>query len=411
MNSAKPFSISKWTVYEAWLRVRANGGAAGIDEQSMSDFEQDLKKNLYKIWNRMSSGSYFPPTVKRVEIPKDKGVRVLGIPTVSDRVAQMVVKMELEPELESVFDNDSYGYRPNRSAHDALAITCQRCWRYDWVIDLDIKGFFDNLDWVLLGKALRKHTNNPWVLLYIERWLKAPMETSDGQIIERTKGTPQGGVISPLLANLFLHYAFDKWLRREHPHVQFARYADDAVVHCRSEQEAKALKQAIEQRMLDCCLECHPEKTKLVYCFDEGRQEAHEVISFDFLSYCFRPRLVRNRWGRMFVGFTPAISPKAKQKIREKVKALKLHKQTGLTIQELAYKLNPMISGWINYFSRFWKTALRPLMSWINLKLLKWAKKKYKRLKFSYQRARKWMQRVCNTQPYLFSHWQFGCRP
>ncbi|AWB66587.1 group II intron reverse transcriptase/maturase [Saccharobesus litoralis] len=411
MISAKPFSISKWTVYEAWLRVKANGGAAGIDEQSISDFEQDLKKNLYKIWNRMSSGSYFPPTVKRVEIPKDKGIRVLGIPTVSDRVAQMVVKMELEPELESVFDNDSYGYRPNRSAHDALTITRKRCWQYDWVIDLDIKGFFDNLNWELLGKALRKHTNNPWVLLYIDRWLKAPMETSDGLIIERTKGTPQGGVISPLLANLFLHYAFDMWLRREHPDVQFARYADDAVVHCRSEQEARALKHAIEQRMLDCCLECHPEKTKLVYCFDAKRRQPYDVVSFDFLGYCFRPRLVRSRWSGMFVSFTPAISPKAKQKIRTQIKSYELHRRTTLTIRDLANKLNPILKGWIEYYGRYWKTELKSVFYVLNQRLLKWAKSKYKRLRTSNPKVNKWLIGVYQSQPNLFAHWQLGCRP
>lgn len=397
-------------VNEAWLRVKANRGAAGIDGQSLEDFEQDLKTNLYKIWNRMSSGSYFPPTVKRVEIPKDKGTRVLGVPTVADRVAQMVVKMALEPALESVFDNDSYGYRPNRSAHDALAVTRQRCWRYDWVIDLDIKGFFDNLDWVLLMKAVRKHTSNPWVLLYIGRWLKAPMETAEGEIAERTKGTPQGGVISPLLANLFLHYAFDKWLRREYPQVQFARYADDAVVHCRTKTEAQNLKLAIEQRMRDCALECHPEKTKLVYCFDAIRKQEHPNVSFDFLGYCFRPRLVRSRQGQLFVGYSPAISPKSKRKVRDKLKSYELHKRTTLTIQDLARKLNPVLRGWIEYYGKYWKTELKQVFGTLNQALVKWAKSKYKRLKTSYRKAKQWMKRVCDSYPYLFAHWRLGCK-
>ncbi len=411
MRSAKSFSISKWTVHEAWLRVRANNGEEGIDGQSIADFEKNLKKNLYKIWNRMSSGCYFPPTVKRVEIPKDKGTRILGIPTVADRVAQMVVKMELEPQLESVFDEDSYGYRPNRSAYQALAVTRERCWRANWVVDLDIKGFFDNLDWALLNKALCKHTNNPWVLLYIKRWLEAPMETSEGEIIERTKGTPQGGVISPLLANLFLHYAFDKWLRRDYPHIQFARYADDAVVHCRSEQEAYELKKAIEQRLSDCFLECHPQKTKIVYCFDVDRQHDYPETSFDFLGYSFRPRLVRSRKGKRFVSFTPAISPKSKHKIRDKLRQCRIHKRTTLTIEDLAARLNPILRGWITYFGYYWKTELKKVLAMLNQLLLKWAKSKYKRLKKSYQKARHWMRRVHESYPYLFVHWQFGCRP
>ncbi len=411
MTSAKPFSISQWSVYQAWLSVKANKGSAGIDGQTTEEFEKELKKHLYKLWNRMSSGSYFPPNVKRVDIPKDAGVRTLGITTVSDRVAQTVVKQELEPALEAIFDEDSYGYRPQKGCHDALAITRKRCWRQNWVIDLDIKGFFDNLNWDLLRKALHKHTNNPWVLLYIERWLKAPMESKDGEITERTKGVPQGSVVGPLLANLFLHYAFDAWMRRNYSHIQFARYADDIVVHCDSEEEAKALRQAIEQRMRECFLECHPEKTKVVYCFDADRPGDYPVKSFDFLGFCFRPRLVRNRRGKFFVSFTPAISPKKKQKIRDALKSLELHKQTHRSLAELAHLLNQTVRGWIQYYGLFHKTEVMLVLAGINQKLLKWARKKYKRLKGSTRRAGKWLKGVSKTLPDVFVHWEHGYRP
>ena len=230
MSKTKSFCISKSTVWEAYKRVRANKGAAGCDKQSLKEFEIGLGNNLYKIWNRMSSGSYMPQPVLRVEIPKGDGdFRLLGIPTVSDRIAQMTVKICLEPELERVFHEDSYGYRPEKAALQAVELARKRCWRYDWVVDLDIKGFFDSLDHELMMRAVQKHTSQKWVLLYIERWLKAPVQFQDGSIVERTQGAPQGGVISPLLANLFLHYAFDMWLQRNYPKNPFERYADDSA--------------------------------------------------------------------------------------------------------------------------------------------------------------------------------------
>ncbi len=230
LDKAKPFSISKREVWEAFKRVKVNQGGAGVDGQTIAEFEGDLSNNLYKLWNRMSSGSYFPPPVRRVEIPKgDGGNRPLGIPTVSDRVAQMVVKRYLEPKLEEHFHEDSYGYRPLKSAIEAVGVARERCWRNDWVLDLDIKGFFDNIDHDLLMSAVQRHTDCKWVLLYLERWLKAPVQLADGRLVEREKGTPQGGVISPLLANLFLHYAFDEWMRRKCPSIRFERYADDMI--------------------------------------------------------------------------------------------------------------------------------------------------------------------------------------
>ncbi len=329
MVEAKPFDISKRDVWEAFKRVKANRGAAGVDGQSIADFEADLRNNLYMLWNRLSSGSYFPSPVRRVDIPKaDGGTRPLGIPTVADRIAQEVVRRNLEPILEPVFHTDSYGYRPGRSAIDAVRQARQRCWRYNWVLDIDVKGYFDNIDWELLLKAVRHHTDCPWVLLYIERWLKVPVQMEDGRIVERQAGTPQGGVISPLLANLFLHYAFDAWMARRNPHIPFERYADDIVCHCRTEAEARELWHALGERFADCKLELHPQKTKIVYCKDVNRPDGFPVISFDFLGYQFRAR--KTMWGkgekRVFAhSFQPAVSPSALKSISRTIKRWRLH--------------------------------------------------------------------------------------
>ncbi len=317
MTKAKSYAISKQIVWDAYKRVKAKRGAAGVDKQSLGVFEKDLKNNLYKIWNRMSSGSYFPPPVRVVEISKDDGgIRPLGIPTVADRIAQMVAKLYFEPLVEPHFHPDSYGYRPGKSALDAVGVTRQRCWRKDWVIDLDIKGFFDNLDHDLVMRAVRHHTDTPWIVLYIERWLKAPAQKEDGTLVERTKGTPQGGVISPLLANLFMHYAIDAWLQRKYPVVQFARYADDAVIHATSLRQAQSVLEAVRCRLKECGLELHPEKTRIVYCKDDDRRGDYPQIKFDFLGYAFRPRRAKNRWGKFFVSFLPAVSTKAASRIR-----------------------------------------------------------------------------------------------
>ena len=310
MEKTKPFNIPKQLVVQAYERVKANAGAAGVDEESLEDFAKDLKSNLYKLWNRMSSGCYFPPAVKAVPIPKKSGgTRVLGIPTVSDRIAQMVVKLVFEPEVEPHFLPDSYGYRPHKSALDAVGITRERCWHYNWILEFDIKGLFDNISWELLMKAVKKHTNNSWVLLYIERWLKAPMQLPDGSEIARTKGTPQGGVISPVLSNLFLHYVFDKWMQKNHQYVAWCRYADDGLVHCRTEEQAQQLLCELTVRFEECELELHPDKTKTVYCKDGSRKGKYHTTSFDFLGYTYRPRTVKNsKRNSMFVSFTPAVS-------------------------------------------------------------------------------------------------------
>ncbi|MBV8521642.1 MAG: group II intron reverse transcriptase/maturase [Acetobacteraceae bacterium] len=305
----KPFQIDKRQVYEAYRAVRSNHGAAGMDGQTLEEFEKDLGGNLYKIWNRMSSGSYFPPPVRAVTIPKKSGgERILGVPTVGDRVAQMVVKQLIEPELDPNFLPDSYGYRPGKSALDAIGVTRKRCWKYDWVLEFDIRGLFDNLPHDLLMKAVRKYVQRKWALLYIERWLTAPMERN-GELIERSRGTPQGGVISPILSNLFLHYAFDLWMTRAHPELPWCRYADDGLVHCRSEEEARLVMGTLQTRLAECGLEIHPTKTKIVYCKDSNRRGSYPNVKFDFLGYCFRRRRAENsRTAEVFCSFTPAIS-------------------------------------------------------------------------------------------------------
>lgn len=402
----KSFDISKQAVWDSYLKVKSNHGAAGVDRQSIANFEEDLKNNLYKIWNRMSSGSYFPPPVLRVEIPKGDGkMRALGIPTVADRIAQMVVKSQIEPELETIFHPDSYGYRPKRSAKQAILQARQRCWKHDWVVDMDIKGFFDNIPHDLMMRAVRKHSNDAWVLLYVERWLKAPVQLMDGTTEERTMGTPQGGVISPLLANLFLHYAFDYWMQSNHPESPFERYADDIVAHCRTEAEAVKLKSEIAERMERCGLELHPEKTKIVYCKDANRTGAYELHSFDFLGFCFRPRLSRNRRGQYFVNFSPAISPKSKKAIFSKIRQWCLHKRSDLSVKEIANKLNPVVRGWIEYYGAVFQSELLFLVYHLDKLLYRWVIRKYKKQGSNFKKADNWLRRIKSAMPNYFVHW------
>jgi len=409
VDKAKPFCISKWEVWEAYKRVKANQGAAGVDGQSIAELEEELKDNLFRIWNRMSSGSYFPPPVRRVEIPKDNGgTRPLGIPTVADRIAQMVAKRYLEPILEKYFHPDSYGYRPKKSAIEAIGVARQRCWRYNWVLDLDIKGFFDNIDHDLLMRAVRKHTDCKWVILYIERWLKAPVQLADGSLIHRDKGTPQGGVISPLLANLFLHYAFDTWMQRQYPQIPFERYADDEICHCRSKAEAERLLVSIERRFAECGLELNTQKTKIIYCKSDNRRGDYPEQRFDFLGYTFQPRRAKSRKGEYFVGFNPAISNKATKSICETMRRWKLHRCSDKSLDELARMINPVLRGWINYYGHFRKSALYRTFQHLNNILVRWASRKYKRLRGRKRRAFTWLLGVKQRQPILFAHWQLS---
>lgn len=412
VNKAKPFEISKWVVWEAYQKVKANQGAAGVDAESVADFEKDLKDNLYKIWNRMSSGSYLPPPVRMVAIPKaGGGQRMLGIPTVSDRIAQMVAKIYLEPLVEPQFHPDSYGYRPGKSAIEAVGVTRQRCWRYDWVLDLDIKGFFDNLDHELLMRAVRKHTDCKWLLLYIERWLQAPAQLTDGTLVPRQKGTPQGGVISPLLANLFLHYAFDVWMRRTYPQNPFERYADDVVVHCKTEAAAGELRRAIAGRLAQCKLELHPEKTKMVYCKDDDRRGNYPNEKFDFLGFTFRPRRSKSRWGKFFISFSPAVSAKSAKIMRSTMRGWRVHLRSDKALDDLSRMFNPVLRGWINYYGSYYKSALYPILGQLDRALTRWAMRKFKKLHGHQRQATHWLGRIARREANLFAHWRLGVRP
>ena len=412
VHKSKANAISKMEVWLAYKQVKSNRGAGGVDGQSLADFEVNLENNLYKIWNRMASGSYMPPPVLEVTIPKkDGGSRTLGIPTVSDRIAQMVVKNRIEPRLETVFHPNSYGYRPGKSAHDALAITRKRCWKYDWVIDLDIKAFFDNIDHELLLKAVTHHVDEKWIISYVKRWLTAPLQKQDtGEQIERTRGTPQGGVISPLLANLLLHYVFDHWMKTHHPGAPFARYADDAVVHCQSEANARELLEEIKQRFAECGLQIHPEKTKVVYCKDDGRQGEYKETKFKFLSYEFRARGAwSSKYKMLFIGFLPAISRDSILWLREEIRSWEWQSQVHLNLEDLAKQVNAMIRGWINYYGRFYVSQFnREVLRYLNDRLVIWAAQKYKRFKKSKRRARKWLQQIYLREPDLWAHWSHG---
>jgi RNA-directed DNA polymerase len=413
MTTSKPYAIAKEVVWEAYQQVKANRGAAGVDGESIAAFERDLQGNLYKLWNRMSSGSYFPPPVRKVEIAKGDGrMRVLGIPTVNDRIAQTVVQRYLEPLVEPYFHADSYGYRPRRSALQAVGVCQQRCWRQDWVIDLDIAAFFDTLDHELVLKAVRHHTDLRWIALYIERWLQAPLQDEDGTLVERKRGSPQGSAISPLLANLYLHYAFDAWLRREDPAIRFERYADDIVVHCASRRQAVSLLQAITERLAACGLEVNQTKTWIVYCKDDRRDGSHEHTWFDFLGYTFRARPCRDRRrGGSFLGFNPAISDAARLRIGQEIRRWRLHRRSDLSLDDLAHRINPEVRGWITYYGRYFPSVVRPLLGRINGYLVRWARRKYKRLQRPLLRAWQFLATVATREPRLFAHWEHGLQP
>ncbi len=406
----KPFMLEKRQVLEAYKAVRSNRGAPGVDGQTLEAFDKDLKGNLYKIWNRMSSGSYFPPPVRAVTIPKKNGggERILGVPTVSDRIAQMVVKQLIEPDLEKIFLPDSYGYRPGKSALDAVGVTRERCWRYSWVLEFDIKGLFDNIPHDLLLKAVHKHVTCKWARLYIERWLKAPME-KDGELIERNRGTPQGGVISPILSNLFLHYCFDLWMNRTHTDLPWCRYADDGLVHCRTEQQAQALLAELKARFAECGLEMHPTKSKIVYCKDGKRRGQYPNVTFDFLGYQFRPRMgVRAVDKRLFCNFTPAVSPSALKSMRSKMRDLNIGRQTTLSLADVAGMLNPIVRGWIEYYGRYTRSMLEFMSRHVNRVLLRWAMRKFKRFKGQKLRAKNFFENLARGRPRFFEHWRIG---
>lgn len=406
MDTAKPFLIPKRLVWEAYQSVKSKGGSAGIDAESIQDFERDLKNNLYRIWNRMSSGTYFPPVVKGVAIPKKSGgTRLLGVPTVGDRIAQTVVKMVLEPQLDPLFDEDSYGYRPKKSAHDAIAVTRKRCWENDWVVEFDIKALFDNISHDLLMKALRKHCDCKWVLLYVERWLKAPLQEQNGMIVERNQGTPQGGVVSPLLANLFMHYVFDAWARRTFPTIAFCRYADDGLLHCQTQRQAQYVLKSLQERLKACELEAHPDKSKIIYCKDNNRKENYKTISFDFLGYTFQPRRCVNGKGVLHPNFLPAVSRTAKKAIHQEIRSWHLQLKNDKELVDLARMINPIVRGWFQYYGRFYPSAMRNLLRHIDGYLFQWVRRKYKGFAKHKRRARHHVAQLAKANPRLFVHW------
>ena len=411
MEETKPFKISKQAAKIAFDRVKENKGTYGIDEQTIADFEENLKDNLYKIWNRMSSGTYFPKPVKAVAIPKKNGgTRILGIPTVEDRVAQMVAKIYFEPNVEKIFHEDSYGYRPNKSAIQAVGVLRERCWRKDWVVDFDIKGLFDNIRHDYLIEMVKRHTEEQWIILYIERWLKTPFKMQDGTIVERTAGTPQGGVISPVLANLFMHYVFDDFMSKEFPTIEWVRYADDGVLNCVSLKQAKYTIKVLEKRFKTFGLELNLEKTKIVYCKDNNRKGNYDNIAFDFLGYTFRTRSAIDKHGEVFSSFLPSMSDKAQKAIREEIRGWRIQLRVNKSLQDIANMLNSKIQGWINYYSHYYKAGICKILEYINTILVKWVKRKYKTIK-SKKRATKWLAEIAQRDTKLFAHWKYGVLP
>ncbi|WP_143688722.1 group II intron reverse transcriptase/maturase [Wolbachia endosymbiont of Laodelphax striatellus] len=409
MNKTKSFDIPKQLIWRAYKQVSKNKGAAGVDEVSITKFEENLKDNLYKLWNRMSSGSYFPEPVKAVAIPKDTGgQRTLCVPSVSDRVAQTAATMYLEPIVEPKFHEDSYGYRPNKSALDAVYTARKRCWKNDWTVDLDISGFFDNLDHDLAMQAIKKHTDCKWVILYVERWMKAPIQQADGSKVVRDKGVPQGGSVSPIISNIFMHHVFDIWMKKNYPTVPFERYVDDAIVHCRTKRQAEFMKVMIEERLAKCKLRLHPEKTQIVYCKDGNRRDEFPTQNFDFLGYTFRARGAKNKKGECYVSFLPAISNKAKKKIKKTIKSWRIHRITWTTLEEISKKIDPIVRGWFQYYGRFYKSEMYTSLRNIERYLIRWVRTKYKKLRDHGRLAKQFLGKVRKRSPNIFYHWTLG---
>lgn len=406
MSKPKCFAISKQSVWDAWLQVRRNKGGAGVDGMTIEKYELNLKDNLYKLWNRMSSGSYFPKPVRTVHIPKGNGEsRPLGIPTIDDRIAQAVFVALLEPVLEPKFSDNSFGFRPGRSAHDAVKRAQVNCRSNGYVIDLDIEKFFDNVDHKLLLMAVEKHATEPWMLLYVKRWLESPSQNEDGSISPRHRGTPQGGVASPLLANLFLHYVFDVWMEKKFSTLSFERYVDDIIVHCKSKKQAEFVQSMIKKRLEKCGLRMHPTKTKIVFCKSQWIWEDTGCVKFDFLGFTFQPRSCLSKQG-IATAFCAAISLRAQKRIRRECKSWMLHKRVYASLADIAKMINPIIRGWYNYYSKFYRSLCLKTLASVDHHLLKWLRQKYLRYSRHKARARNALAEIRKKNPRLFAHWE-----
>lgn len=409
--------IERSQIMEAFRRVRANKGSYGIDAISVEEVNAHKRKYLYPLWNRMASGSYFPKAVKRVMINKEDGKkkRPLGIPTVVDRVAQQVIATELESIMDKQFSANSFGYRPNKDAHQAIEQCRLNCVKYSWVIDLDIKGFFDNINHELLMKAVRHYTNKKHILMYVKRWLEAPVQLEDGTLkVNEGTGTPQGGVISPMLANIFLHVVFDKWMEKNYPESPFERYADDVVIHCRNIKEALRMLETINKRMNECKLELNKEKSKIVYCRrNQKRQPPFKVRyqKFDFLGFTFKPRIIKER-GKLKLGFSPAISQKRQSRMAKEFYKLKIHRMVHLQLSDIAVLLEPKLRGWINYYGKYRMSEMHKVFRVLNMRLARWVRNKYRMFrKKPWYNSYKQLKTISKSYPNLFIHWQYGFLP
>lgn len=402
----KTVPIEYYDVAKAYQKVRKGGKAVGIDQESWADFDKEPERNLYVIWNRLASGSYHPQPVREVEIPKKDGSkRKLGIPTLRDRIAQQVVKDYMEKRIDKLFHENSYGYRPLKSAHQAIEQVRQNTFGFDWVLDMDISKFFDEVDHDLTLKAVSHVMEEKWVLMYVERWLKMPVQKQDGTVEPKQgKGTPQGGVISPLLANLYLHFAMDKWLSNHYPTVRFVRYADDVVIHCSTHQQAEQVKEALINRLAEVKLRVNESKTHIAYCKDYRRKESHEKVKFEFLGFSYQPRARKSkRDGKNFMAFTAEISPTNKKRIIQTIRELGVWRDTRVEIQSIAAQLNAKLRGWINYYGLYSKRSLRIALLKVEERLVKWLKKKHKA---GTRKARAKLKVIRRENPELFYHWK-----
>lgn len=402
--------ISYEMVAKAYRKVRRGGKAAGIDEESWKDFaKKGVERQLYVIWNRMASGSYFPQAVREVKIPKKDGrKRKLGIPTLRDRIAQEVVKNYMERRIDQQFHENSYGYRPMRSSHEAIEQVRKNCLIRDWVVDLDISKFFDEIDHGLMLRGVGAMIEESWVKMYVKRWLEMKVEREDGQQYDRGgKGTPQGGVISPLLANIFLHFALDEWLRLQYPGISFVRYADDMVLHCETKQEAEEVLEAIRKRLEEVKLRLNEEKTRIVYCKDYRRKGKHEHVKFGFLGFSFQPRQAQSRLkpGTSFTAYTAEISRENQKKIRGMIRTSINWRNTTQEITDIADKVNSKVRGWINYFGCYGKKRLRRCLLYLDWRMIRWLKRKHR---IGTRRAIDLLANYQISNPDMFCHWQYG---